>query len=239
MRRNGRIVSELDVYDFLVQGDKSKDLQLAAGDVVVFQPVGPQVALTGAVDSPAIYELRERNQPLGDLLRFAGGAPILSSREPGFSSNVSIRAQPLAARFVEQFRLDVEGTRKPLRDGDILTLLPISPQFANAVTLKGPVAQPLRSPHTPGMRIRDLIPGPEALISPEFFRRQNRLVQIDDISDGGEVAGAGAAQQPGSRAGSADAAALSQRAPSIGSQPRATARGRLADVRALRVAATP
>ena len=40
LRRDGNIVSELDVYAFLVQGDKSKDLQLVAGDVVVFHPVG-------------------------------------------------------------------------------------------------------------------------------------------------------------------------------------------------------
>jgi protein involved in polysaccharide export with SLBB domain len=70
---------------------------------------------------------------------------------------------------------------KPLRGGDVLTLLPISPQFANAVTLRGHVAQPLRYPYTPGMRIRDLIPDREALITPDFYRRKNLLVQtIDD-----------------------------------------------------------
>ena len=67
---------------------------------------------------------------------------------------------------------------KPLRDGDVLTLLAISPQFANAVTLRGHVAQPLRYPYKPGMRIRDLIPDREALISPDFYRRKNLLVQI-------------------------------------------------------------
>ncbi|MEO8080207.1 MAG: SLBB domain-containing protein, partial [Caldimonas sp.] len=68
----------------------------------------------------------------------------------------------------------------PLRDGDVLTLLEISPKFANAVTLKGHVAQPLRYPYTPGMRIRDLIPDREALISPDFYRRKNLLVQMID-----------------------------------------------------------
>jgi protein involved in polysaccharide export with SLBB domain len=67
-----------------------------------------------------------------------------------------------------------------LRDGDLLTLLAISPQFANAVTLRGHVAQPLRYPHTPGMRIRDLIPDKDALITPDFYRRKNLLVQVLD-----------------------------------------------------------
>ena len=44
--------------------------------------------------------------------------------------------------------------------------------------MKGHVAQPLRYPYTPGMRIRDLIPDREALISPDFYRRKNLLVQV-------------------------------------------------------------
>ena len=65
----------------------------------------------------------------------------------------------------------------------MLTLLAISPQFANAVTLSGHVAQPLRYPFTPGMRIRDLIPDRDALISPDFYRRKNLLVQVIDDDD--------------------------------------------------------
>ena len=71
LRRDGKVISELDVYEFLVQGDKSKDVQLAAGDVVVFQPAGPRVALTGSIDTPAIYELKSAAgaAPRGAALR--------------------------------------------------------------------------------------------------------------------------------------------------------------------------
>lgn len=177
LRREGRVVSELDVYEFLVQGDKSKDLQLAAGDVVVFQPVGPRVALTGALETPAIYELKSPQEPLRELLRYAGGAPVLASRTRGQLERID-PTQQKATRVVEQFRLDDAGLAKPVRDGDIVTLLEISPEFANAVTLKGHVAQPLRYPHTPGMRISDLIPDKDALITPDFYRRKNLLVQV-------------------------------------------------------------
>jgi polysaccharide export outer membrane protein len=177
VRRDGRTVSEIDVYDFLVQGDKSRDIQLAAGDVVVFQPVGPRVALTGALETPAIYELKSPQEPLRELLRYAGGAPVLASRTRGQLERID-PAQQKATRMVEQFRLDEAGLAKPVRDGDVVTLLEISPQFANAVTLKGHVAQPLRYPHSPGMRISDLIPDKDALISPDFYRRKNLLVQV-------------------------------------------------------------
>ena len=182
LRREGKVVSEIDIYDFLVQGDKSKDLQLQAGDVVVFQPAGPRVAVVGTLDSPAIYELESEKEPLGDVLRYAGDSPVLVN-----PNRVQVeRIDPTregAARYVEQFKLDAAGLQKPLQDGDVVTLLPISPAFANAVTLKGPVAQPMRHAFTPGMRIRDLIPDRDALISPDFYRRKNQLVQIDDSDD--------------------------------------------------------
>jgi len=177
LRRDGKALSELDVYEFLVQGDKSRDLQLAAGDVIVFEPAGARVALTGAVDTPAIYELKSPQEPLRDLLRYAGGAPVLSNPNKVQLERID-PVRPTAARFVEEFALDAAGQMKSLRDGDVLTLLAISPQFANAVTLRGHVAQPLRYPYKPGMKIRDLIPDREALISPDFYRRKNLLVQV-------------------------------------------------------------
>ncbi len=177
LRRDARIVAELDVYEFLVQGDKSRDLQLVAGDVIVVQAVGPRVALTGAIDTPAIYELKSREEPVREVLRYAGGAPILVNPNRAQLERVD-PTQAKAARFVEEFALDGNGLQKTLRDGDILTLLAISPQFANAVTLKGHVAQPLRYPYRSGMRIRDLIPDRDALITPDFYRRKNLLVQI-------------------------------------------------------------
>ena len=183
LRRDGRIVSVLDVYDFLVQGDNSRDVQLAAGDVVVFRPAGPRVALTGATDTAAIFELKAQEESVRELLAYAGGASVLANRQRVHLERIDPK-QVRAKRFVEEFQLDAEGLQKPLRDGDVLALLAISPEFANAVTLKGHVAQPLRSPWKPGMRILDLIPEKEALISPDFYRRKNLLVQLLEVEQG-------------------------------------------------------
>lgn len=198
LRRNGAVISELDIYEFLVHGDKSKDVQLIAGDVVVFQPAGPRVALTGALDTPGIYELKSAQEPLRDVLRYAGGTPVLTNPNKVLVERIEPARTP-AARFVEEFKLDEAGLQRPMRDGDVLTLLPISPQFANAVTLKGHVAQPLRYAHRPGMRIRDLIPSKDALVTPDFYRRKNLLVQaleededfVETDADGRPLASAG------------------------------------------------
>ena len=120
LRRDGKVISELDVYEFLVQGDKSKDVQLVAGDVVVFQPAGPRVALTGSIDTPAIYELKSAQEPIRELLRYAGGAPVLANPNRVQLERID-PSQPLAKRFVETFRLDAAGLQTPLRDGDVVT----------------------------------------------------------------------------------------------------------------------
>ena len=105
LKRGDRVVSELDIYEFLVQGDKSKDIQLAAGDVVVFQPAGARVALNGALDTPAIYELKAAQETVREVLRYAGGTPLLANPNRAQLERVDT-AQPKAARFVEEFRLD-------------------------------------------------------------------------------------------------------------------------------------
>ncbi len=177
LRRDGKVLSELDMYSFLVLGDKSKDLQLANGDVVVFQPTGPQVALTGAVDTPAIFELSQAQEAAQDVLRYAGNLPILANPHSAVLERID-PARPRSARVVETVKLDEAGMRQALRDGDVLTVQPISPAFSNAVTLRGYVAEALRHPYTPGMKVLDLVPDKEALISFDFYRRRNTLVQV-------------------------------------------------------------
>lgn len=181
VRRDGRVVGEFDLYDFLVQGDKSKDVRLASGDSVVFEPAGPRVALSGATDNPAIYELRGTGESLNDLLRYAGGVPVLANPHRIQLERID-PSSPEAPRRIETLQADASGLSAMLRDGDVVTVLALSPKFANAVTLKGHVAQPLRHAFRPGMRIRDLIPDKDALIAPDYYRRKNLLVQVQDLS---------------------------------------------------------
>jgi protein involved in polysaccharide export with SLBB domain len=178
LKRNGRSVGEMDLYSFIARGDRSGDVPLLPGDVIVIPPVGPRVAVLGQYEQPAIYELKGAGS-IGDVLALGGGLSVLAKH-----GKVSLEridpASDKAVRHVEAFALDTAGQRRSLRDGDILTLFEISPQFANAVTLRGNVATPLRYPFTPGMRIRDLIPDREALITPDYYKRKNLLVQFED-----------------------------------------------------------
>lgn len=175
LKRGGKTITTLDLYDFIGQGDKSKDAALQPGDVIMIPPAGPRVALTGATDLGAIYELKN-GTTVQDILALGGGVPALASAQKALIERIDA-TQATAPRQVQNLVLNAQGLAQTLRDGDVLTLLPISPAFGNAVTLQGTVAQPLRHAWFDGMRIQDLIPDREALITPEYYRRKNQLVQ--------------------------------------------------------------
>ncbi len=177
LRRAGAAVAEMDLYDLFVNGDRSKDTQLLAGDVIVFEPAGPRVALTGTVDRAAIYELKPAGEPLANLLRYAGGAPVLADRSRAILERID-PANTRAPRQVLNLGLDGAGPQFTLRDGDVLTLQAMPERFENAVTLRGPVANPARYPFVPGMRVKDLIPDRSALVPADVLRRRNELVQV-------------------------------------------------------------
>ena len=175
LKRGGKTVGTLDLYAFIAKGDKSQDMALQPGDVISIPAAGPRVALTGATDHAAIYELKD-GTTVQDLLTIGGGLPALASQQKALIERIDT-GKASAPRLVQNLTLAADGLAQSLRDGDILTLLPISLAFGNAVTLQGAVAQPLRHAWFAGMRVADLIPDREALISPDFYKRRNQLVQ--------------------------------------------------------------
>lgn len=75
--RNGELVSDFDLYDFIRSGDKSKDILLHSEDVLFIPPVGEQVAIAGSVNQEAIYEAHP-GETISDVLRYAGGVNALA-----------------------------------------------------------------------------------------------------------------------------------------------------------------
>lgn len=187
LKRGGKTITTLDLYDFIAKGDKSKDAALQPGDVIMIPPAGPRMALVGATDHAAIYEIKE-NSKVRDVLALGGGLSSLASQQKALLERISIQ-DPQSPRQVQNIALNAQGLDQRLQDGDLVTLLPISPAFANAVTLQGTVAQSVRHPWVGNMRVSDLIPEPAALISPDYYLRKNKLViAVDDKTAGNSIA---------------------------------------------------
>lgn len=170
LKRNGAVVSTFDLYDLLVRGDKSSDVSLRAGDVIYVAPVGPLVALAGSVNNPAVFELKD-STTLADAIAYAGG---LATTADGAYASVE-RIENRSLRKSDEFPLDASGLSRELHDGDIVRFQRILSRFENSITLRGNVARPGRYPWHSGMRIHDLIPERDFLVTEDYWKRQNQL----------------------------------------------------------------
>ena len=171
VRRDGKTITDFDLYDLLIKGDKSKDVRLLSGDVLYIPHVGPLVAISGSVNVPAIYEVRD-NSTLEDLIQIAGDLSTVAD-----TNKITIdRFVDHQARTTLEFPYDEQSRAQPLKDGDIVRVFSIIPKFVDTVTLRGNVANPGRYPWKPGMKIRDLIPDAQALLTRRYWRDRAEIV---------------------------------------------------------------
>jgi protein involved in polysaccharide export with SLBB domain len=174
VKRGGKTVAELDLYSFIAKGDKSADIKLLDGDTIYIPPAGGFVALTGKVNSPAVYELKNNGETIESLLDFAGGLPVVADPRRAFLERIDpSKNRP---RSVEEFALNADGLHRTLKNGDVLNVVSITPDFSNAVVLRGNVDQPVRAPFKGGMRVSDLIPSKEYLLTRNSVKRQNSVI---------------------------------------------------------------
>ena len=173
LKRGNKVVTELDLYDLLLGGDKSKDAPLLPGDVIYIPPIGPLVAMTGVVNVPAIYEIKEKTA-LEDALRWSGG---LATTASGRKATIE-RIQDRQVRKVDEFLLDKEGLQQLLQDGDMVKIYAVSTRFDRVVTIRGNVADPMHFPWKAGLRVKDLIPEKEFLIPRLHWIKRNALHQF-------------------------------------------------------------
>jgi polysaccharide export outer membrane protein len=195
--RGGAVIEHFDLYDLLLKGEKTHDIALATGDVIFIPPVGPQVAVLGSIDNPAIFELKGATS-VADAIHLAGG-------ETAVAAGSVVRLERIfdhAERSLQDVTLTA-GRTDLLQNGDIISVTSVIDRFRNAVTLRGNVANPGRYVWHPGMRISDLIPNKEALITRNYWRKRNELGQLaqdyipDNATAPSSAVGEGALQAKG------------------------------------------
>lgn len=177
--RNNHTVAEMDLYDFLLRGDKSRDVRLESGDTVFVPTIGPVMALVGNVNRPGIYELKGETLAT-DVLAMGGGVS-----PSGYLQRLQLeRFRANTERVVEDFNLlDYYQRGLPmgnpvLQDGDILRILPVDPRIYNSVMLEGYVKRPGSFELRPGMRVGDLVTREELL--PEAYLDRAEVVRVKE-----------------------------------------------------------
>ncbi|SOD02908.1 protein involved in polysaccharide export, contains SLBB domain of the beta-grasp fold [bacterium JGI 053] len=167
VRRGGRTIRVVDVYEYLLRGDSRDDIRLEQGDVIFVPLAGLQVGIQGSVRRAAIFELKE-GEGMRDLLSFAGGLQAEASL-----ARVQIdRVLPPEQRRpgVERALVDVDvrallagGAAPRLYDRDIVSVFAVTAERRNRVTVMGEVRRPGIYEWQPGQTLWGVIERAEGL----------------------------------------------------------------------------
>ena len=133
--RNNRLVTVVDIYDYILNGKLTGNVRLADNDVIVVGPYDCLVTIAGKVKRPMIYEMK-KNESINSLLKYSGGFT-------GDAYKKSVRVNRKTGRErsvynVEEF--DFSSFR--IDDGDSVSVDSILPRYANTVEVKGAVFRP-------------------------------------------------------------------------------------------------
>lgn len=176
--RGGKNIASIDLYEYLITGNKSKDVRLEDEDIIYVPPVGKRIAVGGNAFRPAIYELKNEEK-LTDLLKYSGGLKFTA-----YFDRVHIeRVIPFAERKMYAnniLSLDIRfnsidellKSSYILENGDVVTIPGINTLPENRVSISGFVKKPgvYELPKN-GMKIRDLIIKADSLQKEAFLDR--------------------------------------------------------------------
>lgn len=183
--RNGKTVAKVDLYDYLIGSEKTKDIRVNDNDIIYVPLRGRTVGIKGAVFRSAYFELLP-NEHLKKLIDFSGGI-----RNTFYLQRIQIdRIIPFAERKPGDFErkmFDVDfsdillhGKDYTLEDGDIVTIFPIQDDKENYVNIDGAVWRPgtyqLEKVHT----IKDLIEEADSLMPDAYMGRAKLVRTYDD-----------------------------------------------------------
>lgn len=165
LKRNGKVITAIDFYDFLLSGNDRSNLRLQSGDVIIVPLAKEMAAVVGNVRRSALYELKGKTN-LQNIIEIAGGitpaAWVNRIQIERFSNNR------------KKIVLDIDSinqkfSRFEIMDGDIIKIYPVLEKDKNAVYLSGNVLRPGKYEFRDGMKITDIIPDYHSLLPETYF----------------------------------------------------------------------
>ncbi len=161
VRRGGKAVANLDVYDYLLRGDASQDVRLQQGDVLFVPVRGSRVRVDGEVIRAATYELKS-GESLADALAAAGGLSVTANGRRVLVDRIlprSARATGGADRASIDIPLGSDGSAPAFAmvDGDVVRVPAIADRVRNRIVVSGHVWSPGPQGFVAGLTLTDAL----------------------------------------------------------------------------------
>jgi len=175
--RGNRVVSTIDVYDFLANGIQQGNIRLQDQDIIHIPVYGARVQFEGEVKRPAIFET-VAGESLSDILRYAG-----DFTENAYSAKVKVLQTTGRERSVQDIYADQFANYTP-KGGDQYIVEPILERFANRISVLGAVFRPGIFGLEPGMTLKQVLEMADGVREDAFLERGiiNRL-KADNTSE--------------------------------------------------------
>jgi protein involved in polysaccharide export with SLBB domain len=172
--RGKQLIEDVDLYDFLLHGVRNGSARFESGDSLLVPPAGPQVAVSGSVKRPAIYEMKAGETTLATVIDDAGGFTVAASLSHITIERIDANRQRTTVTLQLDGKQSSQADRHAIadfqvKDGDRIRVEPILPYSERVIYLEGHVVRPGRLPYADGMRLsdvlhsyRDMLPEPAA-----------------------------------------------------------------------------
>jgi protein involved in polysaccharide export with SLBB domain len=174
--RDGKTISTVDVYEYLIKGESSGNITLREGDLVKVEPYSKRIQITGQVKRPMIYELKA-NENLSSIIKYAGDFTSNAYRK---NINITRRGDT----EMQIFTIEADSFDKfDLKDGDVVRVSDILDRYENRVSIEGSVFRP--GSYAIGDKIQtvtDLVKYAEGPTEDAFLARTLLYRQNPDLS---------------------------------------------------------
>ena len=173
--RDGELVAVLDIYDFLMYGNRASNIRMQDQDVIKVNPFVSRVDLTGEVKRPGLFEMAE-DETLSDLILFSGGFS-----DKAYQRNLTVyRNTDTERKIINVSKEDLSSFL--MHDGDSIPVARILKRFENRVTINGAVYRPGEYSLSGGLTLKELIDRAEGLTADAFLNRAIIYRTREDLS---------------------------------------------------------
>ena len=186
--RNNKLISTMDLYEYLIKGTAREDIRLISNDVIFITNRKNSITLSGEVNKQAIYELKD-DEGLMDLIGFAGGLKPSAYTESVTIKRIKSIVDRDGSSVFDREILNInynellnQGKNFKLQDGDIVTFGKVLGNLNNVVNIEGSVFRPGEYELNGSMSLRDLVLAAGG-IRPNTYLDKVDLYRLDENGD--------------------------------------------------------